>query len=95
MQVCQCDHQCDQLSKASNAMIRPKSEIEFPPSQAALAKASMIARMESLKSSNDALMSVIAQRIGAEQVEDIARVEMLCAEQDRLIANMKAITIGN
>lgn len=75
-------------------MIRPKSEIEFPPSEAALAKASMLARMESLKSSNDALMSVIAERIGAEQVEDTARVEALSAEQDRLIANMKRLAVA-
>lgn len=75
-------------------MIRPVSEIEFPPSQALLAKASMIARMEALKSSGDALMSVIAQRVGAERAENFAEVEMLTAEQERLIANMKALAVA-
>ena len=72
-------------------MIRPFSEIEYPPSQALLAKASMIARMETLKASGDALMSVIAARIGAERLENHAEVEQLTAEQERLIANMKAL----
>jgi hypothetical protein len=75
-------------------MIRPFSEIEYPPSQAALAKASMIARMESLKSSGDALMSVIACRIGAEKNKDQLEVERLTSEQERLIANMKAMAVA-
>jgi len=75
-------------------MIRPASEIEFPPSEAALAKASMIARMESLKSSGDALMSVIACRIGAERSKNHDEVERLTVEQERLIANMKAMALS-
>lgn len=75
-------------------MIRPYSEIEYPPSEAAVAKASMIARMESLKSANETLMNVIAERIGAEQVEDTAKVEVLTAEQERLIANMKSLAVA-
>lgn len=75
-------------------MIRPFSEIEFPPSQAAVAKASMLARMESLKSANETLMNIISERIGAEQVEDTAKVEMLTAEQERLIANMKSLAVA-
>lgn len=72
-------------------MIRPVSEIEYPPSDALVAKASMMARMESLKTSGDALMSIIAQRIGAEKAENFAEVEQLTAEQERLIANMKQL----
>jgi hypothetical protein len=75
-------------------MIRPFSEIEYPPSQAAVAKASMLARMESLKSANETLMNIISERIGAEQVEDTAKVEMLTAEQERLIANMKSLAVA-
>jgi hypothetical protein len=78
----------------SKNMIRPVSEIEYPPSQAALAKASMIARMESLKSSGDALMSVIACRIGAERSKDFDEVDRLTGEQERLIANMKAMALA-
>lgn len=72
-------------------MIRPASEIEYPPSDALVAKASMLARMESLKSSSDALLSIISQRIGAEAAEDTKVVEELTAEQERLIANMKQL----
>ena len=72
-------------------MIRPYSEIEYPPSEAAVAKASMIARMESLKTANETLMNIISERIGAEQAEDVAKVETLTAEQERLIANMKSL----
>ncbi len=75
-------------------MIRPVSEIEYPPSQAMCMKASMIARMESLSRSSNALMAVIAQRVGAEQVEDLDHVAELTAEQDRLIDNMRALVSG-
>ena len=75
-------------------MIRPQSEIEYPPSPAALAKASMIARLESLKNSSDALMCVIAERVGAEREQSLQEAETLTVEQDRLIANMKALVIG-
>ena len=74
-------------------MIRPVSEIEFPPSDALVAKASMMARMEALKTSGDALMQIIAQRIGAERTENFAEVEMLTAQQEHLIANMKALAV--
>lgn len=74
-------------------MIRPSSEIEYPPSDALVAKASMIARMEALKTSGDALMNVIAQRIGAERTENFAEVEQLTARQESLIANMKALAV--
>ena len=72
-------------------MIRPASEIEYPPSQAQCVKASMIARMESLSRSSNALMAVIAERVGAEEVEDLEHVAELSAEQDRLIENMRAL----
>lgn len=75
-------------------MIRPYSEIEYPPSQAALAKAAMLARLESLKSSSDALMSVIAARVSAEEKQDLAEAEKLTLEQERLVENMKALATG-
>lgn len=75
-------------------MIRPVSEIEFPPSSAILARASMLKRMEALKSSSDALMCIISERIGAENCENTVEVERLSNEQDRLIANMRALLAG-
>jgi len=69
-------------------MIRPATEIEYPPSQALLARASMISRMEALNKSSQALMSLIAERLGAENLEDMRRVGDLTAEQQRLIDNM-------
>ena len=72
-------------------MIRPASEIEFPPTQAALARASMLKRMEALKNSSDALMCVISERIGAEQAENQPEVSRLSKEQERIISNMRAL----
>ena len=72
-------------------MIRPASEIEYPPSEALCVKASMLARMEALSDSSNALMNVIAERVGAQAIEDEVAVASLTAEQDRLIANMKSI----
>ena len=75
-------------------MIRPMTEIEFPPSRALLARAAMISRMEELNRSSQALMSVISARLGAEYHEDLGRVHELTAEQERLIANMRALARG-
>ncbi|MCB1415362.1 MAG: hypothetical protein M9908_02200 [Phyllobacteriaceae bacterium] len=72
-------------------MIRPASQIEYPPSEALRAKASMLARMEALKASGDALMAVIAERVVAERAENQTEVDRLTGEQDRLIANMKRL----
>ena len=72
-------------------MIRPASEIEYPPSEALCTKARMIARMESLKSGSDDIMAVIAQRISPEDSQYLAEIEMLTAEQQRLVENMKRI----
>ena len=72
-------------------MIRPASEIEYPPSEALCTKARMIARMEALSSSSNELMSVIAQRLGAEAVEADAEIEALTLEQERLIENMRKL----
>ena len=77
--------------KGYSAMIRPASQIEFPPSDALRAKASMMARLDALKASGDALMAVIAQRVGAERAENRIEVERLTVEQERLIANMKRL----
>ncbi len=72
-------------------MIRPASEIEFPPTEVQRARASMLARMEALNSASNSLMAVIAERIGAEDREDGMRVEQLTAEQERLIDNMRRL----
>ena len=72
-------------------MIRPASEIEYPPSEFLRMKASMLARMEQLSSSTNSLMSVIAERVGAENSADICRVDQLTSEQDRLITNMRKL----
>ncbi|MEM7461131.1 MAG: hypothetical protein AAF362_00440 [Pseudomonadota bacterium] len=72
-------------------MIRPASEIEFPPSEALRNRASMLARMEELNRSSNTLMSVIAARIGAEAMEDSMKVTELTGEQERLIDNMRAL----
>ena len=72
-------------------MIRPKGEIEYPASAFSRMKASMLVRMEALNSSTDDLMYVIAQRLGAENREDVSKVEKLTAEQERLIKNMRKL----
>jgi hypothetical protein len=72
-------------------MIRPASEIEFPPSEALCTKARMIARMERLSGSVDGLMCVIAQRVTAEEAEYLEEIQALTAEQERLIDNMRRI----
>lgn len=72
-------------------MIRPESEIEYPPSSASRNRASMLARMEELNRSSKALMSVIAARIGAEEAEDRIRAGELTAEQQRLIESMRSL----
>ena len=72
-----------------------KSEIEYPPSEAALARAAMISRMMALKSSSDALMSVISERLGAELNKDLEGMKKLTDEQDRLLANLHAIAGRN
>lgn len=75
-------------------MIRPESEIEYPPSPALLVKAAMIARMETLKSSSDALMYVIQARIGAQELGNYQEIAELTAEQERLIENMKQMMVA-
>jgi hypothetical protein len=72
-------------------MIRPATEIEYPASEAQRARAAMLSRLEMLNESSHALMSIIADRLGAEHVDDTIRVNELAAEQDRLIAAMRNI----
>jgi len=72
-------------------MIRPATEIEYPASEAQRARAAMLSRLQMLNESSNALMSVIADRLGAEHVEDVIRVDELTAEQERLIANMREL----
>ncbi len=51
----------------------------------------MLARMEALSTSSDALMAVIASRLGAEAVEQNEEVQALTLEQQRLIQNMRTL----
>lgn len=70
-------------------MIRPSSEIEYPPSAAQITRTRMLVRMEALSSSSNSLMAVIAQRVGAEKVADDVQIGQLSAESERLIENMR------
>lgn len=72
-------------------MIRPMSEIEYPPSEALCMKARMLARMEALSTSTDALMNVIASRLNAEEMANQQEVETLTVEQQELIENMRRL----
>ena len=72
-------------------MIRPEGEIEYPPSEFIHMKATMLARMETLNSSTKFLLGVVAQRLGAQEKDDICQVEELTAVQDRLIKNMRKL----
>ncbi len=71
-------------------MIRPASEIEFPPSEALCTKARMIARVEQLSGASESMMAVIAARLNQEEVGEYLReIEQHDQEQKRLIENMK------
>lgn len=75
-------------------MIRPASEIEYPPSEALCTKARMIVRLEALGESSKGLMAVVAKRLLAESKENPLHVEELNVhekEQKRLIENMRRI----
>jgi hypothetical protein len=72
-------------------MIRPATEIEYPASEAQRARAAMLLRLEMLNESSQALLSVIADRIGAEHRDDFSAVSQLTVEQDRLIENMRSL----
>ena len=73
-------------------MIRPFSEIEYPPSEAACTKARMIARMESLCDGSDEIVSVIAKRLVDADVKLFAKeVDGLAEEQRSLVENMKKL----
>jgi hypothetical protein len=75
-------------------MIRPASEIEYPPSQAMCLKARMIARMEGMAESTDTIVATIAQRFGSIDPELVAELQSFEAEQKRLVENMKRIVRG-
>jgi hypothetical protein len=72
-------------------MIRPATEIEYPASAALRNRASMLARMDALSRASQSLMGVISERLGAERREEFDRIVELTAEQERLIANMRAL----
>lgn len=72
-------------------MIRPASEIEYPPSQALCTKARMIARMSALSQHTDNLMSVIAERLSHEEPEYASEIEAMSKQQGKLLDNMRRI----
>ena len=72
-------------------MIRPGSEIEYPPSDALCTKARMIVRLEALGKTTEGLMAVIAERLTGEDVYHLEELTVHAREQERLIANMKRI----
>ncbi|MEM7291105.1 MAG: hypothetical protein AAF412_12170, partial [Pseudomonadota bacterium] len=77
-----------------NTMIRPASEIEYPPSEAMCTKARMIARMETLSESSDSIVSMLATRFGSIDEAQIAEIESFTYEQKRLLDNMKRLLRG-
>ena len=75
-------------------MIRPSSEIEYPPSEAMCTKARMIARMERLSGSSDNIVATIAQRFGSIDPAHAVEIEAFTAEQKRLLENMRRLVKG-
>lgn len=75
-------------------MIRPASEIEFPPSEAMCLKARMIARMERIAGTSESIVTLLSERFGALDPEHLAEIEAFTAEQKRLVDNMKRIVRG-
>ncbi len=75
-------------------MIRPASEIEYPPSEAMCTKARMIARMESISGSTENIVATIAQRFGSIDPTHAAEIEAFTEEQKRLLENMKRLVRG-
>ena len=75
-------------------MIRPASEIEYPPSEALCTKARMIVRLEALGKSSEGLMGIIAERLTEDDPARLQEIEAHAKEQERLIANMKRIVRG-
>ncbi|MEO0329745.1 MAG: hypothetical protein AAF217_14245 [Pseudomonadota bacterium] len=72
-------------------MIRPGSEIEYPPSKALCNKARMIARMDALNASSKNVVSVLSSRFGSNESEYLAEITALSGEQQKLVDNMKRI----
>lgn len=75
-------------------MIRPASEIEYPPSEALCTKARMIVRLEALGKSSESLMGILAERLTEDDPEQLQEIESHAREQERLIENMKRIVKG-
>lgn len=72
-------------------MIRPASEIEYPPSEALCTKARMIARLSDLSASTENLISVIAERLDESDTRYLAEIERHDREQKQLLDNMRRI----
>lgn len=79
------------LIKQVKSMIRPASEIEYPPSEALCTKARMIARMEKLAGNTENLVNVLSRRF--ENMDDVYQADIagFSKEQKRLLENMKRI----
>jgi len=75
-------------------MIRPESEIEYPPSEALCLKARMLARMEALADSSDGLAAVIAERMNAASSDHKEEMQSLELEQKRLLCSMRDLVKG-
>jgi hypothetical protein len=70
-------------------MIRPASEIEYPPSEAMCTKARMIARLERLSAGSEGIVATIAERFDAIDQKQAQEIEAFTQEQKRLLDNMK------
>lgn len=75
-------------------MIRPASEIEYPPSEALCMKARMIARMETLVGNTENLVSVLSRRFDTIDPAFQMEVDGFSEEQKQLLENMKRIIRG-
>ena len=72
-------------------MIRPASEIEYPPSEAMCLKARMIARMEDVAKNSDSIVAIIAKRFESIDPAYAAEIEAFTEEQRLLVENMKRL----
>ena len=72
-------------------MIRPASEIEYPPSEAMCTKARMIARMERIGSGTAGIVNTISRRFEVIDPLQVSEIEAFSEEQKRLLENMKRI----
>ena len=72
-------------------MIRPSSEIQYPPNEALCIKAKMIARMERLSEGSESIVEILAQRLGSMDRSELVEIQRFNQEQRQLLENMKRI----